>query len=66
MPADQIGDYRGHAAIGHQLDPGTGHLIEHLGCQVHQRTVTTMTDRKVVWLLCHGDDLAKRFSPQRI
>ena len=66
MSADQVGNHRGHASIGHQLDPGIGHLIEHLGRQMHQRAVTAVADHKFVGLLCHRDDVAKRLPAQRI
>lgn len=66
MPANQVGNDRGHAPIGHQLESRISHLIEHLASEMHQRAVAAVTECKLVGLLCHGDDVAKRLSPQRI
>ena len=66
MIADEIAHHRRNAAIGHERDLGPGHLVEHLGGQVHERAVAAMTDRELVALrLCLRNDVAQRRALER-
>jgi len=66
MAADQIVQDRRHAAIGNQGDLGAGHLVEHLGGEMHPCADAAMTDGQLARVaLRQRDDVEQRLALER-